>query len=225
MLFPKRRRGAAHANYPLRSCNELRQSRSGSARCPDRALETLRLITSRRARRRLSDEPIAPDVLLRILEAARWAPSCANNQPWKYYLCTGQRAVDIRAALLGGNYWADNAPAYLVAAADKADSCRLDDEREYALLDLGFSVQNLLLQAHAEGLIAHPMAGMKPLAVKEILGIPENYRVMALISLAWPGTDRELSEKHEQLENSDTPRKPLEELLFNPEVLTELRGS
>jgi nitroreductase len=189
------------------------------------ALENLKLITTRRARRRLLPDEIPSDSLLRILEAARWAPSCANNQPWKYYLCTGETAAAVREALLGGNYWADNAPAYIVASVDRSDSCQLDDDREYALLDLGFSMQNLLLQAHAEGLVAHPMAGMKPLKVKEILSISENYRVMALISLARLGGDRELSAKHEELEAGIQPRKPLEDILFNPGVLSELRES
>jgi nitroreductase len=57
------------------------------------ALENLKLITTRRARRRLLPDEIPSDSLLRILEAARWAPSCANNQPWKYYLCTGETAA------------------------------------------------------------------------------------------------------------------------------------
>lgn len=188
------------------------------------AKSTLQLIGDRRARRRLSGEAVDPNAVKRVLEAARWAPSCANNQPWKYYVCIGEDAVTVRQALLGGNYWADNAPVYIVAAADIADSCRLDDDRQYAMFDLGLSVQNLLLQAHAEGLVAHPMAGMKPKVVKELLGIDDRFRVMAVISLSHAGGDRELNEKHESLEQSITQRKPLEEALFNPDVLETLNG-
>lgn len=187
-----------------------------------RAKDVLELISSRRARRRLLPDEIPGDAVLRILEAARWAPSCANNQPWKYFVCRGEQAVAIREAILGGNYWADSAPLYLVAAVDKADSCRLDDERDYAFLDLGLSMQSLLLQAHAEGLVAHPFAGMKPLKVKEILNISDNYRILTLIAVAYPGGDRELSEKHMASELDPGQRKPLDEILFNPEVLGEL---
>ena len=83
------------------------------------AFASLELITSRRAGRRLLPDEVPADSILRILEAARWAPSCANNQPWKYYVCTGDSAAAVRQALLGGNYWADNAPVYLVAAVDR----------------------------------------------------------------------------------------------------------
>ncbi len=187
-----------------------------------RARESLELITTRRALRRMLPDEIDPMAIRRVLEAARWAPSCGNNQPWKYYLCIGDDAVKIREALVGGNYWADQAPAYLVAAADPQDSCQLNDQREYAMLDLGFSMQSLFLQAHAEGLVAHPMAGFKPQTAREKLGIGENYRVMAIVSLAKPGGDRELSSKHEELEAGIQPRKPQEDMLFNPEVLKTL---
>lgn len=189
-----------------------------------KALEMLEHIGSRKAGRRLTEQPIGDDALLRILEAARWAPSCSNKQPWRYRLCTGADAEKIREALLGGNYWADSAPAYIVAAVDRKASCNLSDDREYALLDLGLSMQNIFLQAHAEGLVAHPMAGMDPFKVKELFGIQDNFRVMAVISLAYPGGDRELSDKHEELEQNGQVRKPMKEILFNPEILDSLNG-
>lgn len=189
-----------------------------------KALEMLEHIGSRKAGRRLKSDPIPNDSLLRVLEAARWAPSCSNKQPWRYRPCTGPDAEKIREALLGGNYWADAAPAYIVAAVDRKASCNLSDDREYALLDLGLSMQNMFLQAHAEGLVAHPMAGMDPFKVKELFEIPDNFRVMAVISLAYPGGERELSDKHEELEQNGQTRKALKEILFNPAVLDELNG-
>ncbi len=186
------------------------------------AAQILQHIGTRRSRRRLLSDAIDGASIRRIIEASRWAPSCGNNQPWKYYVCTGAEAVKIREALSGGNYWADSAPAYIVAAVDLADSCNLSDGRVYATLDLGLSMQNMFLQAHAEGLAAHPMAGMDPLKVKELLAIGDNYRVMAVISIAKCGGNRELSRKHEESEQAPSPRKPVEEILFNPQVLDGL---
>jgi glutaredoxin-dependent peroxiredoxin len=88
--------------------------------------------------------------------------------------------------------------------------------REYALFDTGLAVQNRVFQAVREGLIAHPVAGFKPVQIKELLEIPEEYVLITLVVLGYPGDPSLLSEKHRQAEAAGQERKPREETVaFN----------
>ena len=88
--------------------------------------------------------------------------------------------------------------------------------REYALFDTGLAVQNRVFQAVREGLIAHPVAGFKPVQIKELLEIPEEYVLITLVVLGYPGDPSLLSEKHRQAEAAGEERKPREETVaFN----------
>lgn len=167
------------------------------------------LIRVRRAKRALRPDPIADEDIMRLLEAAHLAPSCFNNQPWRFVVAQGERLEAVKRALPGGNYWALKSPA-IVAVASKPDlDCRLSDHRDYFLFDCGMAVGFLMIQATQMGLVAHPIAGYDPLAVKEVLGIPEDYVLITLVVLGWPGDPGELSGKHREIELGPRVRKPL----------------
>ena len=176
--------------------------------------ELLKEIDERRANRALSDEPVPPETLARIMTAATYAPSCFNNQPWRFLAMTESGALTkARNALSDANYWAQKAPV-LVAVATKNDlDCQLSDGRDYAFFDCGLATQNLLLQAVKEGLFAHPMAGFDPLIVKEVFDIPDKYTVITLVALGFPGNDVHLSEKHIKAESSLRFRRPEREVI------------
>ena len=171
-------------------------------------------IDIRRAKRALSEEKIPEEVVKRIMTAATYAPSCFNNQPWRFLVVTEENKLeDMHAALSGGNYWAKKAPV-MVAVITKPDlDAELSDRRGYAVLGCGLAMENLMLQAFKEGAIGHAMAGFDPLVVKEKFSIPEEFIVIALIAIGYPGDESHLSEKHIEMEHSPRDRKPESEII------------
>ena len=176
--------------------------------------ELLKEIEARRANRALSEKPIPAETLSRIMTAATYAPSCFNNQAWRFLVITDAAALTkVREALSDGNYWAKKAPAMVVVATKIEFDCRLSDGRDYAFFDCGLATQNLQLQAVKEGLYAHPMAGFDPLVVKKNFGIPDDFTVITLVAMGFPGSDAHLSEKHLKVEKSTRTRKPEQEVI------------
>ena len=174
----------------------------------------LKEIEERRATRALKEDKIEDEVINRLMTAATYAPSCFNSQPWRLMAVTGEDGLEkLHSALTGGNYWAKKAPLMIVVATKTSFDARLSDNREYALFGCGLATENLLLQAINEGLYAHPMAGFDPLIVKEAFEIPEDFVVITLIAVGYPGPLDGLSEKHIAAEQSDRKRKPQDEVI------------
>lgn len=171
------------------------------------------LIEARRAKRALRPDPIAQEDLERLIQAAHFAPSCFNNQPWRFVVVQGEKLEAVKKALPGGNYWALKSPAMVAVASHPDLDCRLSDNRDYFLFDCGMAVAFLMIQATQMGLVAHPIAGYDPLAVKEALEIPKDYVLITLVVLGWPGDPGELSDKHRELELGPRVRKPLSAVL------------
>ncbi len=152
------------------------------------------LISERRSARAFDPgRPVEDEKISSILEAARWAPSCANRQSWRYVVCRGPSLAAVRDCLNPGNNWAVHAPL-IAAAVTRSDlGCRITG-RDYASLDLGLSMENFILQCVAEGLIGHPIAGFDEEKAKITLGIPPDYRIFALIIVGYPGSEELLDE-------------------------------
>ena len=177
--------------------------------------EILDHIVRRRARRSVASRAVPTETLERVVSAAHLAPSCSNNQAWRFIVVTDTDARRrVSAELSGGNYWGVDAPAYIVVLASLDGDCRLDDGREYALFDAGIAVGLLLIQAEAEGLIAHPVAGFKPVELKAALGVPDEYVAITVIIVGFPGSGTGLTEKHRALEASPRVRRPLSSVRF-----------
>lgn len=176
--------------------------------------EILNPIIERRARRGLSPQRVPREVTDRLLEAATLAPSCFNNQPWRFLVIDEPEALEkARPFLAGGNYWAERSPLIIGVVTRKELDCELDGGREYAFFDSGLAVQNLLLQATAEGLIAHPIAGFRAPEMREAFGIDESMILLTLVILGFPGETDHLSEKHQQSEKSPRSRKKISEVV------------
>jgi len=172
----------------------------------------LRAIEERRARRALSDRPVDRETAETLLRAAHLAPSCANNQPWRLISVDDPEVLSaVKASLTKGNSWAAPAPL-IVAVASRVDlDCRIPDGREYYLFGCGLAAMNLMIQATQLGLIAHPIAGFRQRELKPVLGIPEEYAVIALIIVGYPSDDpSRLSEKHLAEETGPRVRRPLD---------------
>ncbi len=173
--------------------------------------EILKAIEDRRARRALSDEPIDRNTAETLLRAAHLAPSCFNSQPWRLIpVDDPETLAAIKEAMPGANYWTGPSPLIVAVASRRDLDCTLSDNRDYFLFGCGMAIGSLMIQATSMGLIAHPIAGYKPLAVKEILGIPEDYTLITLVVVGRPGDAEGLSEKHRTTEFGPRDRKPLE---------------
>ena len=171
-------------------------------------------IDVRRAKRALSEKKIPPEVIGRIMTAATYAPSCFNYQSWRFIVVLEEEGLKkIHEALPDANYWVKKAPMVVVVATRTDLDCQLSDHRDYALFDCGLATENLVLQAVKEGLYAHPIAGFNPLVVKEKFNIPEDFIVITLVAVGYPGDDASLNEKHRQLEHGPRIRKPESEVI------------
>ena len=171
-------------------------------------------INIRRANRALSDKKIPDDTIQRIMTAATYAPSCFNNQPWRFLVAAEEEALKkIHDALTSANYWVKKAPAVVIVATKPEFGCRLNDNRDYALFDCGLATENLMLQGFKEGLYAHAIAGFDPHKIKAAFKIPDAYIVATLVALGYPGDDASLNEKHKELEHSARNRKPESEVI------------
>jgi len=172
-------------------------------------------VAARRARRALSRRPIESEVIDKLFRAAHWAPSCSNNQPWRFVAVNDPEAVGtVKEHLSRGNYWAGPSPL-IIAVVSRSDlDCEIPDGRRYYQFGCGMAAMNLMIQATELGLIAHPIAGFKQAPIKDVLGVPDSYELIVLIIVGHPGDDvSSLSEKHQDEEISERVRRPLNEVV------------
>ena len=176
--------------------------------------ELVHEINIRRAYRAFSDKKIPGEVIKRIMTAATFAPSCFNNQSWRFLVATDDDALNkVFGAVSEGNYWFKKAQAAVVVATKLEFGCRSSDRRDYAFFDCGLAVENLMLQGFKEGLYAHAIAGYDPGRIKEAFQISDEYIIITLVALGYPGEDAALSEKHKKLEHSERVRRPESEAI------------
>ena len=179
------------------------------------SLPVLHVMEHRRARRAITDEAIPSEVVDTLIEAAHLAPSCANNQPWRFVVVDEPETLDaVKASLTGGNYWALRSPVIIAVTSRQDLGCTIPGGRDTYLFDTGLATAHLLLEATDRGLVAHPIAGFKQSTVREALEIPSDVVVIALVILGVPTTDLSgLSEKHREEEASPRIRHPLGTIL------------
>jgi nitroreductase len=174
-------------------------------------LDAIRLRCSLKTK--LSGREVPPDAIEEVLRAACLAPSARNTQPWRFVVVRGRAAIDALAdaALPEASAVIRRAPVIVVACVRPADGVTLGD-RPYALYDVGSAVQNLLLAATDRGLATHLIASFDEAAVKHVLRIPDDARVVVLTPLAWPDAASYLEAAAERL--SLRTRLPFEEVVF-----------
>jgi nitroreductase len=174
------------------------------------------LLARRRSPRGFSvDRSVEADTLHVLLEAARWAPSANNSQPWRFGAARrGEPAFDALAAALapGNQVWARNAGALvLLAAQTVGDDGR---ERPWALYDAGQAAAHLTVQAQAEGLAVHQMGGFDADAVSAAFGLDPHLRPVVVLAVGWHDPQAQLPEPLAQREGAPRVRLPLHELLL-----------
>lgn len=165
-----------------------------------------------------SDRMVEPEKLRSVLEAARWAASSYNEQPWSFIVATKENQAEFERLLSclaeGNQEWARNAPVLMLSVA-KLNFERNGKENRHAFHDVGAASAQLAIQATANGLFIHQMAGFDVPRSQEIYSIPEGYEPVAAIALGYLGDPTTLSERLQQRENSPRTRKPLEQFVFS----------
>jgi len=173
-------------------------------------------IEARRAFRSLDPVPIAEDLIRDLAGHAQLAPSCSNNQPWRFVFVHDPAVLAaMRPAFSPGNEWCYAASMIVAVFSRKEDDCVIKD-REYDQFDTGMAVGFLILRATELGLVAHPIGGFSPKKTREILGIPDGFRVETLILVGKhaSGISPVLSEKQAAQETVRPERLPRERCVF-----------
>lgn len=139
------------------------------------------VVKRRRAYRSLKTCEIDDDLIQELAECASLAPSCYNNQPWRFVFVHRKDVLErLFGALSRGNAWAKSASMIIAVTSKKDDDC-VTSGREYYLFDTGMATAFLILRATDLGLVAHPIAGYNEEKVKEVLEIPEDMTVITLV--------------------------------------------
>ena len=164
------------------------------------------------------DQPVTREQVLALLEAARWAPSCFGDEPWRFLVWDRNRdaAAWQRAfACLGeGNQkWVANAPLLLAAVASSAFDHNGKPNR-WAQYDTGAASENLCLQACALGLAAHQMGGFDAEKLKREFAIPDGYTPMAMIAVGYRAPADNLEPDYRERELAPRKRKAIETRFF-----------
>lgn len=154
------------------------------------------LLLKRWSPRAMSGEALSQDEIGSLFEAARWAPSCYNEQPWRFLYAqrdTEHWPIFFNLLVEANQTWAKDA-GVLVTVISKRTFTHNDKPNISHSLDAGSAWQNLALQATAMGLVAHGMAGFDYAKAKTDLRIPNDYSVEMMIALGRPGDPANLPE-------------------------------
>lgn len=180
-----------------------------------------RLFVNRWSPRAMSGEEISNDDLMGLFEAARWAPSSYNNQPWRFIYAkrnTDHWPTLISLLVEGNKIWAQNAAVIVVVISRK----NFEFNEKPAIthqFDAGAAWENLALEATSRGLVTHGMQGFDYKQAREELGVPENFDVMAMIAIGKLGQKENLPLNLQEREYS-SDRKPLEEIVMEGKFIS-----
>lgn len=214
---------AGHLRHIGIEVDDILKSAGSPPSYPDKPAHTDYLINeliSRRWSPRVFEEgrPVEREKILTMLEAARWAPSCFNDQP-RYFLVFDSSDAEVleraRACLSPGNAWATKAPVLMLSVARETFELNGKPNR-WAQHDVGLATENLLLEAVELGLAAHPMAGYDAERARSEFGIPEGFTPIAMIAIGYPyrGRLEDLDEKIRAKELAPRQRKQVGEIAF-----------
>lgn len=175
--------------------------------------EVLKEARTRFANRALKDIEVPREALEAMVEAASFAPSCFNEQPWRFLIATGERRQKLLSTLTPQNQeWAGRAPALVLTLAKKTFTYN-GNENRWHMSDTGCATGLFMMEAERRGITAHPMAGFNRANAREIFGIDEDFDIVHVMAIGWPGDLELLSEKNRE-RNHPMPRKSIEELVL-----------
>lgn len=173
------------------------------------------LLRRRWSPRAFDERLIEPENLRSLFEAARWAPSSNNGQPWRFLVAVKENKAEydrlFNCLVEGNQQWASRAPVLLLSVAQ----LQFEDGsmNRHALHDTGMATENLVIQATALGLVAHLMAGFRIDQARTDCQIPEGYEPVAMIAIGYPGDPAQLSDRLRTREVQPRVRKSVTEFV------------
>jgi nitroreductase len=175
------------------------------------------LIRDRWSPRAFADKPVAPEILRSLFEAARWAPSSYNEQPWAYIVATKGEPDDfakVLSVLVEFNQsWAKNAYVLGLAMCELKFAKNGTPNRN-AQYDTGAATALLAVEATARGLAVHQMAGFDAAKARKAFEIPEGWDPLAAMAIGYPGDPASLPASLQERERAERKRKPLSEFVM-----------
>lgn len=173
------------------------------------------LFLKRWSPRAMSGESLSDEQIMTLFEAARWAPSSYNNQPWRFIYAKRQTPAwqPLFNVLVPANQeWAQHAAVIFLLISHTVFALNNKPSRTHSF-DAGAAWENLALQATILGLVAHGMEGFDYAKAKSDLRIPDTYTVEAMFAIGKPGNSKDLPEPL-QAREFPSDRKPVKELVF-----------
>ncbi|MFP4527612.1 MAG: nitroreductase family protein [Candidatus Kapaibacterium sp.] len=166
------------------------------------------------------DKNITREQIIQLCEAARWAPSCNGEEPWRYLVFDRQTNPDawqkaFECLTDRNQRWVKNVPLLFAAIADTIFLKGKDNP--WGKYDTGAASENLCLQAVSLGMAAHQMAGFDPAKLAEMFSIPERYEPVAMIAVGFQAAEDTLEEDLREREKAERFRRPLEDTFFDGE--------
>jgi nitroreductase len=164
-----------------------------------------------------SERGVAPQDLAALFEAARWAPSSYNEQPWRYLVARREDTrgfANLLACLVEANQiWARHAAALALGVALR-NFARHGKPNRAAEHDLGLASGNLCAEATARGLCVHQMIGILPERARELFAIPADAEPLTALAIGYAGENAALGEEMRERDRAPRARKPLPEIAF-----------
>jgi nitroreductase len=176
------------------------------------------LIRDRWSPRAFADKTVPAGVLRSLFEAARWAPSSSNEQPWSFIVATKddpETHAKLLSTLVEANQaWAKNAPVLAVAVSHLAFA-RNGNPNRSAFYDTGAAVAHLTTEATSRGLVVHQMGGFDPKKAVELFSIPTGWEPIAAFVIGYPGDAHSLPDTLRERELAPRTRKPLSDFVMS----------
>jgi nitroreductase len=178
------------------------------------------IIQNRWSPRAFSDKPVSPEILRSLFEAARWAPSSSNEQPWAFIVGTKddpETHNKVLSTLVEFNQaWAKHGPVLAIAVSEM-EFARNKTPNRNAFYDTGSAVAHLTTEATSRGLFVHQMAGFDPHKAIEVFHIPKGWEPIAVFAIGHPGDPNVLPDKLRERELAPRSRKPISEFVMSGE--------
>src|SRR5574341_696996 len=174
------------------------------------------LIARRWSARAFSERSVENEKIMSLFEAARWAPSSYNEQPWRFVLFTTEnksRLEEARSILSEGNSYARKAPVLMCVVAKKTLTHNGADNGKY-LHDTGAATAYMFLEAYNQGLAMHVMGGFDGQKARQLFEIPEDLYPVTMAAVGYYGDPGELTEPGKEKEMAARTRRPVSETVF-----------
>jgi nitroreductase len=164
------------------------------------------------------DRPVSETDLCSLFEAARWAASSYNEQPWSYIVSTKENPElfqQLLSCLVDANQvWAKDAPVLALGIVSHKFTRNQEDNRA-AIHDLGLATSNLVVEATARGICVHQMIGILPDKARELFEIPEGYEAWTAMAIGYQGDPMTLPDALKERDLMPRQRRPLDQFVFS----------